>query len=109
MDNAERDRRERDGGGRTSRHLAGECAKILQNLTPATRRRNIIQRNIAQLEEELLQYETNIGFFNASPDNPMVMRILGEKLIVSREDRSSQARLKVKEEIKNPTPAKAEG
>lgn len=34
-----------------------------------------IERNITPLEEERLQYENNIGFFNASPDNPMVMQI----------------------------------
>ncbi|MBR8702678.1 DUF349 domain-containing protein [Porphyromonas levii] len=34
-----------------------------------------IDRNVTHLEEERLQYENNIGFFNASPDNPMVMQI----------------------------------
>lgn len=34
-----------------------------------------IDRNITPLEEERLQYENNIGFFNASPGNPMVMQI----------------------------------
>ena len=68
-----------------------------------------IQRNITQLEEELLQYETNIGFFNASPDNPMIVQIQSKIDKLKGKIESLNARIKeIDEEIKNPTPAETE-
>lgn len=64
-----------------------------------------IRRNISRLEEELLQYETNIGFFNASPDNPMILQIQGkiDQLRAQIEEYNKRIDA-IKEEMKNPTP-----
>lgn len=64
-----------------------------------------IQRNITQLEEELLQYENNIGFFNASPDNPMIIQIQSKIDSLKGEIEKLNSRVKeINEEMKNPTP-----
>lgn len=63
-----------------------------------------IQRNISQLEEELLQYENNIGFFNASPDNPMIVQIQSKIDKLREKIETLNGRIKeIDEEIKNPT------
>lgn len=57
-----------------------DFSKDLSQLTPEQLSEEAmnIDRNITPLEEEKLQYENNIGFFNASPSNPMVMQIQGK-------------------------------
>lgn len=66
--------------------------------------RTVINGTISALEEELRQYENNIGFFNASPDNPMVMQIQKKIDALKVKIESLQDRKReVAEEIKNPT------
>lgn len=66
--------------------------------------RTTIDRNISNLEEELLQYETNIGFFNASPNSPIVKQIQDKIDALKDQIEKLQSRKKeVNEEIKNPT------
>lgn len=66
--------------------------------------RSMISGNISALEEELRQYENNIGFFNASPDNPMVMQIQKKIDAIREKIESLEGRKReVAEEIKNPT------
>lgn len=97
---------QRDNNRRDRRPRKVDMKKDLTELSSNELKdeRSMINGNISALEEELRQYENNIGFFNASPDNPMVMQIqkkidaLREK-IESLEGRKRE----VAEEIKNPT------
>lgn len=67
-----------------------------------------IQRNISQLEEELLQYETNIGFFNASPDNPMIVQIQSKIDALRGKIEKFNERIKeINDEIRKPTTEEA--
>ncbi|MDD7557786.1 MAG: DUF349 domain-containing protein [Porphyromonas somerae] len=102
---------QRDSNRRDRRPRKVDMKKDLTELSSNELKdeRSMINGNISALEEELRQYENNIGFFNASPDNPMVMQIqkkidaLREK-IESLEGRKRE----VAEEIKNPTAKEAE-
>ena len=97
---------QRDNNRRDRRPRKVDMKKDLTELSSNELKdeRSMINGNISALEEELRQYENKIGFFNASPENPMVMQIqkkidaLREK-IESLEGRKRE----VAEEIKNPT------
>lgn len=63
-----------------------------------------VQRNISQLEDELLQYENNIGFFNASPDNPMIVQIQSKIDALRKKIDEFNDRIKeINDEIKKPS------
>ncbi len=66
--------------------------------------RSAIDRNISTLEDELLQYETNIGFFNASPNSPIVLQIQSKiDDLKERIKKLKERKKEVNEEISNPT------
>lgn len=113
MDDNRRDRRrdnKRQGNRREeSRDRKPRRVDMKKDLTELSNtelqdERTVINGNIAALEEELLQYENNIGFFNASPDNPMVMQIQ-KKIdeLRGKIDVLMNRKREVAEEIKNPT------
>lgn len=67
-----------------------------------------IRHNISRIEDELRQYENNILFFSASPNNPMVKHVQGKIDKLRGEIETLQGRIQeIKEEKKNPssTPA----
>lgn len=71
--------------------------------------RTTINSAIIALETELRQYENNIGFFNASPDSPLVKPIQQKIDNLKAKIESLQARKsEVVEEIKNPTTKESE-
>ncbi|MDO5036496.1 MAG: DUF349 domain-containing protein [Porphyromonas sp.] len=109
----EDNRRQRGGGGdrQDRRPKKVDMKKDLTNLSnnELQDEESNIRRNITHLEEELRQYENNIGFFNASPDNPMVMQIQGKiDELANRIEKYNERLSEIKEEIKHPTPKQEE-
>lgn len=69
----------------------------------------IVRQNISRLEDELRQYENNILFFSASPNNPMVKHVQDKIDKLKGEIETLQSRIReIKEEKNHPSASVAE-